>query len=440
MVEARAILFSSPEKHEGIAMKVESQQTQSIFRTSLVSQGFWRRQVLKTLAQIQVGRLQFYEHEHLLLEVGQDENEQTARVNVRSEATYRAIALGGAIGAAEAYMDGDWESPDLLLVLELFLRNRQVLEALGSGWVWLRKPMLQFQHWMNRDTEAQSKRNIAKHYDLGNAFFEKFLDETMMYSSGYFSNPEVSMGEASVKKLDLICQKLRLSKDDHVIEIGSGWGGFACHAAHKYGCKVTTTTISEAHFERTQERVEALGLQDRVTILKQDYRRLEGRFDKLVSIEMIEAVGLSYLPQFFEVCARLLKPGGEMLLQAITIAEQRFEAAKRSVDFIQRYIFPGGALASVAELTRVSAGAGPGLRVYALEDITPHYALTMARWRAMFERNLEPITALGMSDTFLRMWRYYFCYCEAGFRQRAIGCVQMQFHLPDFTFELLDSE
>jgi cyclopropane-fatty-acyl-phospholipid synthase len=221
-----------------------------------------------------------------------------------------------------------------------------------------------------------------------------------------------------------------------VVEIGTGWGAFACHAAKYYGCRVTTTTISEAQYLRASARVASLGLEEQVTVLKQDYRQLKGRFDKLVSIEMIEAVGIAYLPQFFEVCTKLLKPGGAMLLQAITIAEQRFEAAKRSVDFIQRYIFPGGALASVEELISVSAKAGSGLRLYGLEDITPHYAITMSRWRSMFERNLEPIRALGLSETFLRMWRYYFCYCEAGFRQRAIGCVQMQLHLPGFAYEV----
>ncbi len=422
-------------------MKTETKSGNQAHRNQLEVGGFWRSQVLKVLAEVRAGQLEVYENDALLLSVGESAENEAAldtglgRVNIRSEDAYRAIALGGAIGAAEAYMDGDWDSPDLLAVLQVVLSNRHVLEGLGSGWLWLRKPLLRFQHWLNRDTEAQSKRNIAQHYDLGDHFFEQFLDETMMYSSGYFSASETSMQEASIKKLDMICQKLRLSTRDHVVEIGSGWGAFACHAAKYYGCRVTTTTISEAQYLRASARVASLGLEEQVTVLKQDYRQLKGRFDKLVSIEMIEAVGIAYLPQFFEVCTKLLKPGGAMLLQAITIAEQRFEAAKRSVDFIQRYIFPGGALASVEELISVSAKAGSGLRLYGLEDITPHYAITMSRWRSMFERNLEPIRALGLSETFLRMWRYYFCYCEAGFRQRAIGCVQMQLHLPGFAYE-----
>ncbi len=397
---------------------------------------FWRQRILAVLSRIVIGRLKLYEGQTQLLDVGSAPEQEIVTVTIQSPKAYQSMAIGGSLGAAEAYMDGDWVCSDLVATLELFLKNHQVMGDLEGGWTVLKKPMLRFQHWLNRDTPAQSKRNIAAHYDLGNGFFEQFLDHTMMYSSGYFRDATQSMGDASEQKMDLICQKLQLRATDHLLEIGTGWGGFACFAARNYGCRVTTTTISDAQFQTAKSRVAAAGLEGRVTLLQSDYRHLTGHYDKLVSIEMIEAVGLDYLPQFFEVCARLLKPGGNMLLQAITIAEQQFESAKRSVDFIQRYIFPGGALASVKTLVEVSAAERAGFRLYGLEDLTPHYALTMARWREAFEANLGAIQALGLSETFLRMWRYYFCYCEAGFRQRAIGCVHMQLHLPGFQLEV----
>ena len=364
---------------------------------------FWRQRVVTVLSKIMVGRLKLYEGKTQLLDVGSAPEQESITVTILSPKAYQSMALGGSLGAAEAYMDGDWMCSDLLATLELFLKNREVMGNLDGGWAVFKKPMLRVQHWLNRDTPAQSRRNIAAHYDLRNRFFEQFLDHTMMYSSGYFQDATQSMGTASEQKMDLICQKLKLCASDHLLEIGTGWGGFACFAARNYGCQVTTTTISDSQFQKAKARVAAAGLEDRVTLLQSDYRSLEGRYDKLVSIEMIEAVGLDYLPQFFEVCASLLKPGGSMLLQAITIAEQRFEAAKHSVDFIQRYIFPGGALACVKTLVEVSAAERAGFRVYGLEDITPHYALTMSRWRDAFEANLTEIKALGLSETFLRM-------------------------------------
>jgi len=396
----------------------------------------WRRLILGHFERIQVGRLSVYEGNDLILDAGHAEESEAVAIYIRSHRAYRAMGLGGALGASEAYMDGDWSCDDLLDVLQLFLKNRDVIASMDSGLAKVQIPLRRFHHWLNRDTVIQSKRNIAAHYDLGNAFFEQFLDQTMTYSSGYFQDPEQTMREGSEQKLDLICKKMKLKPTDHILEIGTGWGGFALHAARHYGCKVTTTTISQAQFEWTKKKVREANLEDRIHLLQLDYRSLEGRFDKIVSIEMIEAVGLKFLPLFFETCARLLRPGGSMLLQAITIAEQRFEAAKRSVDFIQRYIFPGGALASVNELVAQSASEQAGFRVYQLEDITAHYAVTMAKWRETFEANLDAVRELGLSETFIRMWRYYLCYCEAGFRQRAIGCIHLQLHLPEFKLEL----
>jgi cyclopropane-fatty-acyl-phospholipid synthase len=417
-------------------MKTKNKRSGSEMAKSTMRPSFWRQLIMMAFSKITVGRLTLYEADELLLDVGSAPSSEAVIVNIKSASAYQTIALGGSLGAAEAYMDGLWDCGDLLAVQMLFLKNRQVLRTLDGRWSMLKKPLVRIQHWLNRDTVAQSKRNIAAHYDLGDSFFEQFLDDTMMYSSGYFRASHQSMRTASEQKMDLICQKMKLRPSDHILEIGAGWGGFACFAARNYGCRVTTTTISEAQYKKAQKRVAAEKLQDRVILLKSDYRNLEGQFDKIVSIEMIEAVGLAYLPQFFQTCAGLLKPGGSMLIQAITIAEEQFDSAKRSVDFIQRYIFPGGALASVKELVDVSASRQAGFRLYALEDLTPHYALTLAKWREAFEGNLVQIRLLGLSETFLRMWQYYLCYCEAGFNQRVIGCVHMQLHLPAFKLEV----
>jgi cyclopropane-fatty-acyl-phospholipid synthase len=242
------------------------------------------------------------------------------------------------------------------------------------------------------------------------------------------------MEDASRHKIDQICHKLKLQPGDQVLEIGTGWGSFAIHAATRYGCHVTTTTISDEQYKYVTKLVDEKSLGHQITVLQKDYRQLEGQFEKIVSIEMIEAVGLEYISTFFETCNALLKPGGSMLIQAITIAEKRYKAAKNSVDFIQRYIFPGGALPSVSLLT--NEGQNVNLRPSGLEDITAHYAETMLRWRRNFENNIPAIKKLGCGDTFLRMWKYYLCYCEGGFRERAIGCVHMQFHKPEIRVEL----
>ena len=246
----------------------------------------------------------------------------------------------------------------------------------------------------------------------------------MMYSSAVFEQPGMTLEQASIAKLDRICRKLALHAGDHVVEIGTGWGGFALHAARHYGCRVTTTTISRAQYELAVARVAAAGLSDKITVLLKDYRELEGKFDKLVSIEMIEAVGHQYYEEYFRTCARLLEPDGMALIQAITIADQRYEAARRSVDFIQRYIFPGSCIPSVtallASITRAS-----DLRLFHLEDIGPHYARTLAAWRHAFMRNLDQVRALGYPEEFIRMWEFYLCYCEGGFEERVLGDAQL---------------
>jgi cyclopropane-fatty-acyl-phospholipid synthase len=309
--------------------------------------------------------------------------------------------------------------------MRLLLRNRGALDAMEGGLARLSAPLRVAAHWLHRNTRAGSRRNISAHYDIGNDFYKLFLDDTMMYSCALFEREGVTLAEAQVAKLDAICRKLELGPQDHVLEIGTGWGGFALHAASRYGCRVTTTTISPSQHAYALERIRAAGLEGRVTLLMQDYRDLGGTYDKLVSIEMIEAVGHQYYGEFFRRCEALLKPGGRMLLQAITIADQHYARARNEVDFIKRYIFPGCCIPSVTALARAMT-ASSGLRIENLEDIGPHYATTLRRWRENFNANSGRLHVLGVPPSFLRMWEFYLAYCEAGFAERALGDVQMR--------------
>ncbi|MGE5357416.1 MAG: class I SAM-dependent methyltransferase [Bacteroidales bacterium] len=352
-----------------------------------------------------------------------------AEVTIRDPRFYRQLVLGGTMGAAEAYIRGYWTSDDLVSLVRLFCRNDALASGFERGVARLARLPAAFAHRTRRNTAAGGRRNIAAHYDLGDDFFSLFLDETLAYSCAIFPSAESTLLEASVAKFDRICQKLELKGTDHVIEIGTGWGGFALHAAQHYGCRVTTTTISRRQYAFARRRVDAAGLGDRVTVLADDYRSLRGSYDKLVSIEMIEAVGHQYFDAFFRVCSDLLKPEGLMLLQAIVIPDQRFDRYKQSVDFIQRYIFPGGCLPSLGAIC-ASVGRVSDLWPCDLEDITPHYAETLAHWRRRFTANLDEVRKLGFSEEFIRTWEFYFCYCEGGFRERVIGDVQMLFAKP----------
>ncbi|HEY5719250.1 MAG TPA: cyclopropane-fatty-acyl-phospholipid synthase family protein [Gammaproteobacteria bacterium] len=345
-------------------------------------------------------------------------------IMIRDPRFYGDLLLGGSIGAGEAYMRGAWSTPDLTGLVRLFARNMDLLDGMEGGVARLAAPLRRILHAWRRNTRGGSRRNIAAHYDLGNEFFSLMLDETLMYSSAIFTRPDMTLGEAQVARLEVIAAKLALGPADHVLEIGTGWGGFALYAASRHGCRVTTTTISRKQYELARARIAAAGLGDRIEVLCADYRDLEGRYDKLVSIEMIEAVGHEYYDVFFERCNRLLKPDGAMLLQAITIADHRYDRARKSVDFIQRYIFPGGCIPSVSALSGSIARA-TDMRIVQLQDIGAHYATTLRKWRENLSGNLERVRALGYDDTFLRMWEFYLCYCEGGFLERTIGDVQM---------------
>ncbi len=386
-----------------------------------------RRLVLDRLALLSEGGLTLREGGETM-HFGSRTTGPNAVIDVLSPAFYADIAYGGSVGAGESYMLGHWRADDLTTALTVMLRNRAAMDAMETGLAQLAAPIRVAAHWLHRNTRAGSRRNISAHYDLGNDFFRLFLDETMMYSCALFDRPGMSLAEASTAKLDLICRKLELGPQDHVVEIGTGWGGFAMHAARRYGCRVTTTTISPSQFELATARIREAGLADRITVVMKDYRDLEGTYDKLVSIEMIEAIGHQYFETFFRKCRSLLRDGGRMLIQSITIDDRHYERARDEVDFIKRYIFPGCCIPSVGSLTAASVRAG--LRMEHLEDIGPHYATTLARWRENFFARLDDVRGLGYPDTFIRMWEFYLCYCEAGFAERALGDIHMTFAAP----------
>jgi cyclopropane-fatty-acyl-phospholipid synthase len=345
-------------------------------------------------------------------------------ITVLDPAFYGDVALGGSVGAGESYVQGRWRSDDLTGAMRLMLQNGEALGGMERGLARLSAPLHRFAHALRRNTRAGSRRNISAHYDVGNDFYRLMLDETMMYSCALFERPDMSLAEAQVAKLDRLCRALDLGPSDHVLEIGTGWGGFAIHAAGRYGCRVTTTTISPAQFELARERVARAGLADRVTLLAEDYRDLRGRYDKLASIEMIEAIGHPQYGQYFHQAAALLPRGGRMALQSITIADRHYGRTRDEVDFIKRYIFPGACIPSVSALASAMA-ASSDLRIVSLEDIGPHYATTLAAWRRNFMSQLPRVRDLGYTDEFIRLWEFYLCYCEAGFAERQLGDVQM---------------
>jgi cyclopropane-fatty-acyl-phospholipid synthase len=347
----------------------------------------------------------------------------SATISVRDPRFYRRAVLGGSLGAAESYLDGDWECDDLPTLFRIIARDLQSAASIEGRATAVARRIARLGHWLARNTRLGSRKNIEAHYDLGDNFFRLFLDPTMMYSSAIFEHEDMTLLEAQVARLERICRKLNLRPSDHVLEIGTGWGGFALHAARNFGCRVTTTTISKNQFETAKERIRQADLEDRVTVLYEDYRDLQGKYDKLVSIEMIEAVGHQYFDAYFHQCGRLLNSNGRMLLQAIVMPEKRYQQYLRSVDFIQKYIFPGGCLPSITAMQQ-SVSRQTDLRLLELKDFASHYARTLREWRSRFHSNLEDVQRLGYSDRFVRMWDYYLCYCEAAFEERAVGVVQ----------------
>lgn len=398
---------------------------------------FCRGMLRRNLSQLKTGEV-VLEHGARSERFGNLETtELMGHVRVLSPKFFRRMVTGGALGAAESYLQGEWISDDLTDLFRVLLQNEQVLQHFRPSLLRLSGFVDRIRHFRNRNSKDGSRRNIHEHYDLGNSFFKLFLDPTMMYSSALFPSEQSSLEEASIEKVDRVCRTLQLQPHHHVVEIGTGWGTFAIHAARHYGCRVTTTTISEEQFRMATERIAVEGLSDRITVLKKDYRDLEGKFDRLVSIEMIEAVGKEYLAGYFATCDRLLKDDGSMLIQAITMPEQRYARYKNSVDFIQRYIFPGGFLPSVSEMQSCVA-KNTSLRMLELFDFGHHYARTLRLWNERFHERLDDVKTQGFSDRFIRMWRYYLCYCEAAFLERAIGVVQVMWAKPGSTLGTVD--
>jgi len=379
----------------------------------------WARSAVHALfARLQHGSL-MVEEAGQVLHFGEDRHSAAikATIQIRSPGAYLGLLRNGEVGAGETWMHGFWDTPDLLQVVRLFAGNMAVIGQMQGSL--LKRQLLRLWHALHRNSRAGSLRNIAAHYDLSNDFFGLFLDNTMAYSAGIFATPQTSLREASLAKFERICQQLELKATDQLLEIGTGWGGLAIHAARHYGCRVVTTTLSHEQATYAREWIAREGLSDRITVLEQDYRELTGQYDKLVSIEMIEAVGADYYPVYFRRCSDLLKPQGLMMLQAITISDQRYQQSLTSADFIKRYIFPGGQLPCNSEITR-QVELNTDMQLIDMKDITLDYALTLRAWRERFLDRLAEVRQLGCDEVFIRMWRYYLCFCEGGFLERVI--------------------
>ncbi len=385
-----------------------------------------RKRLLARMARLRHGRIVLRDALGTV-ELGEPAHVATdlhVHIEVDSPAFYRAVAANGSVGAGEAYMDAHWRCDDLVALVRLLVRNRALLDDMETGLARIGGIAMKAWHALRRNTRDGSRRNIAAHYDLGNDFFRLFLSPDLMYSSGIWAGDEDTLENASTRKLDRICRKLDLKPGDRVIEIGTGWGGFAVHAARHYGCHVTTTTISKEQHALATQRVADAGLQDRVKLLLQDYRDLTGTYDKLVSIEMIEAIGAQYLDTYFATIGSLLKPDGLALVQAITIEDHRYRQALRSVDFIKRHVFPGSFIPSIAAMTAAKSRASD-LALIQLEDFGLSYARTLDAWRRRFHARLADVRAQGYDESFIAMWDFYLAYCEGGFRERSIGVAQL---------------
>jgi cyclopropane-fatty-acyl-phospholipid synthase len=393
--------------------------------------GLAKRWVFNALSKLQKGRL-IIDEEGEINSFGEPQSSVvfTAHISIHHPSVYRQMLFGGSIGSGEGYMLGTWSSPHLLSVIRLFCQNIDALNSMDNTRPILNRIVAKIVHVLNGNTLSGSKKNIAAHYDLGNDFFELFLDPKMMYSAGIYPDNNASLEEAATHKLDVICKKLRLSEQDHLLEIGTGWGGLAIYAAKHYGCQVTTTTISQEQYTYAEQAVKQAGLENKITLLLSDYRKLEGQYSKLVSVELIEAVGHKHYKDYFSICSRLLEDDGLMCIQAITIADQRYEQAKQSVDFIQRYIFPGGSLPSNAVIADCVA-RHTNMQIVNIEDIGLDYAKTLSHWRDNFKNNLPQIKTMGFDDVFCRMWEFYLCYCEGGFLERSISTVHTVMAKPE---------
>jgi cyclopropane-fatty-acyl-phospholipid synthase len=411
---------------------IGSERTHSGVRSAAWLDSLAKRFLMRALQAVSHGAIQL-----------QDENGAAAfgrggtsavTVRVRRPAFYRHVLMGGTLSAAESWLQGDWDCDDLTALFRIILQNRTVAKRLNGPGSRLMAWLHRWWHARQSNTREGSRRNIHAHYDLGNEFFRLMLDETMAYSSGIFATSQTSLQDASIEKFDRLCRGLDLQPHHHLLEIGTGWGGLAEYAASRFGCRVTTTTISQQQYDAARQRIAEAGLSDRVTLLLQDYRDLQGRFDRIVSVEMIEAVGHQFLDTYFSRCSALLTDDGAFALQSITMPDQGYEQYLKSVDFIQKYVFPGGCLPSVSSILN-SVSRVTDLRLARCEDFGPHYARTIREWRSRFHAHLDEVRGLGYPDRFIRLWDYYLSYCEAGFDEHHTGLVQLRFDKPGCRLE-----
>jgi len=412
-------------------MKKDSKSLQNIVRnqTPTIFDRSCMNLVINLFNKIETGSLTFYLPDGSTRHFGDKNSPLHAQMTIHDYRFFKDAVLGGDVGLGEAYMKGFWDTDDIPALFSVLIKNRQALANGNMTTAWLLRQKDRLMHALRANTLIGSRRNIGEHYDLSNDFFQTFLDPTMLYSCGLYRGESDTCEDAQRRKLQSIIDKARIESTDHVLEIGCGWGGFAMEAVKQTGCRVTGITVSEEQYQLAQERVLKAGLQDKITILFKDYRHVAGLFDKIVSIEMLEAVGHKYLGTFFTACDKLLKPAGRLVIQVITIPDQSYENYRRNTDWIQKYIFPGGHLPSVTALSQVVT-RNTSLLMEQLEDIGTNYARTLKDWRESFTRNLSKINSLGFDEIFQRKWIYYLAMCEAGFRERAIGDIQVVFRKP----------
>jgi len=391
---------------------------------------FARKGVLRLFASLTRGTLILREGQ-TVHEFGEPAAQSSclAEVDILHPSFYRFILFGGTVGSGEAYMQSVWTSPNLTRVIEVMVMNLNTLANMNKRWQRLASWLGAWRYYWQKNSKAGSQRNISAHYDLSNDFFQLFLDPTLMYSAAVYPSPSASLHEASVHKLQRVCDQLALTADDHLLEIGTGWGGLAIYCAQTTGCRVTTVTLSQEQYQHARQQVEAAGLSGRVDVHLCDYRDIQGQYDKLVSIEMIEAVGHQYFAHYFAKCSSLLKPHGKMFLQSITIPHERYERGKYKMDFIRQYIFPGGCLPS-QQVIMDNLSHHTDMELVHFDDITQDYARTLNAWAEAFSHQHPAVKALGFDDVFIRMWEFYLAYCEGGFRQRVIGTSQWLFAKP----------
>ena len=364
-----------------------------------------------------------------------DGDKVTADIEVKNDTFYKQVVLFGDIGFGESYMSGYWETSDLTKVISFFISNMDYLPSMSGARkafspINFLKTFNKFQHYFKPNNLKGSQKNISAHYDLNNDFFKLFLDPTMTYSSGYFKETEDTLEQAQKNKYQSLCEAIKLNENNHILEIGCGWGGFAIYAATAFGCKVTGITISKEQFKYATDKVKTLGLEKQISIVFEDYRKVKGKFDKVVSIEMIEAVGHKYFKAYFKQIDNLLTEEGVLGLQAIVIPDQRYDEYRKSIDWLQKHIFPGGLLPSIAKINE-SVNKTGNMNLYSLKEMGFSYANTLRHWLSNFEQNLSDVSALGFDEMFIRKWEYYLCSCEASFKERNINVVQMVYARPN---------